>query len=234
MKLVVFVAGILVACGSQMAQAGAVRVDFSGTVSDVSLYDNSEALGAEVTSSVHIFTPFWGYFTYDDTVLAAASDAGIAEYDFLAPPWTLHTDLGDYSIEPATSLFSPVPPPDAGYFISVIDDDVYGDGAIVGGPGSSPSGAGANSLDYLNTQIDLFGSSTTLISSTALSGMTWELSSFDQNAQVSWTFERGTERVEVFGLLESLSLSVPEPATSVLVALAALGLRALGFRRARS
>ena len=81
--------------------------------------------------------------------------------------------------------------------------------------------------------VDVSPTAITLASgqTTTLAGIPWELSLYSTTAQVNWTFERGGETVEVHGAIDSLSVTVPEPASAWLIA---VGLTALGFRRARS
>jgi hypothetical protein len=108
--------------------------------------------------------------------------------------------LGDYSIEPASSEFNPIPPPAELYEIHVFDG-LYGGGVTVGAFGRSSSGAGAGSLDMLHAQLDLGNASPYPLGSTTLAGIPWELSFYSTTAQVNWTFERGGETVEVHGAM---------------------------------
>lgn len=71
--------------------------------------------------------------------------------------------------------------------------------------------------------------------STDLASVPWSTSAFP-NRQLALTFElpSGMATIYVHGTVEQLSVSVPEPASAEVAALAALALTGLGIARARS
>ena len=120
-----------------------------------------------------------------------------------------------------------------GFDLGIHDGDYYGYGITLAGVAHALSGAGANSLDALTFDLALNGSSPDLVNPTALAAVPWALAAYSQGGRTIWTFQRGTEYVAVYGVLESLA-AVPEPAVDGLAALGLLAAAALGFRRART
>jgi len=253
---------------SQSALGALVRVGFAGSVTSfsgeiqtvgepipVSPADAEAALGG----SIHVGTPFSGFFVYDDSAAPSYSspelpgipgypESGFAQYFFLpsaGPYFAAGGEIGSFAGSGDTAHAS------SGE-AETTDNEVYLTGArsttlfITGGVTDSLAPPGEIALDAVELYLVGTGPGSPL-HGTSLHSIPWDLGSFPQPEGV-FAFIQGSLSIQVDGVvtrlpeptgiglvalasLALLSVTVPEPALS---AVAVLGAIALALRPRRS
>jgi hypothetical protein len=235
MKLRYFVAGGFALLASHSALAGNVRVDYSGTI------DQMTSNFGSLTGTFEVGTRFYGHFTFDDSIAPTfeetepETEASQAGYFFPAPGFAFHFEVGGVSEDVGANA--------GGYNLSVVDEELSptpvmrSQVSATAFVGENPPNPGVDVVLFY-VHVEFRGSELGLpLHSTELGAVPWSLSEFPE----SWMYlhfatSDGGYPFGDFpaanGTIDQLSVSVPEPASAALAALAALALTVLGFARA--
>ena len=244
MRAAIYGVATLLAITSQSAFATLVRVDFAGSVErfsgEISNYygeptpiSPAEAEAA-LGGSIHVGTPFSGFFVYDDSAIPQLSDlesAGSpASANYYSPNDVFPgPGLADFAAHGEIGSFVADGEVDHGdsASIEVFDSEVYLNGSmpssifITGGVSSPPAPEGAIAL----TLVRLYaagGSPGSPLHGTSLHSIPWNLESFPR-PDGNFVFQNGDLSVQVDGAVTRL---VPEPAGVGPLAVAACALLA--------
>ena len=244
MRAAIYGVATLLAITSQSAFATLVRVDFAGSVerfsgeifqlagepTPISPAEAEAALGG----SIHVGTPFSGFFVYDDSAIPQLSDlesAGSpASANYYSPTdvfpgpgltgFAAHGEVGSFVADGEVDHGDSAS-------IEVFDSEVYLNGSmpssifITGGVSSPPAPEGAIAL----TLVRLYaagGSPGSPLHGTSLHSIPWNLESFPR-PDGNFVFQNGDLSVQVDGAVTRL---VPEPAGVGPLAVAACALLA--------
>jgi hypothetical protein len=235
------IASLVLWSAAAPAFAARVRVDFGGTVVEVSGTSSGSVVAdpeGAIGGSIHVGTPFSGYMIFDDS----APPEDVYPGDDLTPPFTnygfawpesaLHTELGGYVTEASHANLDF---PTGGFILGLVEYQAYPSEISVYAPLAEPPASPAE-LALVQLSLHLDGPAPGLpLSSGALREVPWNLESFP-NGRLDWMWVDGdATSIVVSGTLDSLSVSpVPEPGARWALALAAAAVSARGFHRGRS
>ncbi|MBM4335111.1 MAG: hypothetical protein FJ108_04255 [Deltaproteobacteria bacterium] len=231
MQTIALVTALLIAGASPMAQAVTVRVDFSGIVDSIGDSGDVGDPVAAIGGSVVPGTAFSGHFTFDDSVAPFhVSDSG-SEHGITPGAGEFVSEVGAFTTD--ASWVDPGDPLLGIFSIFLYDAAAGPDPSSVGAAATlSPPPTGDLQLYIIELELDgdLPGEP---LDSLSLADVPWSLAAFP-NARVNWYFQNDVgSYVDVWGTIDSLSVTVPEPSAGALGAAMLAGLIALGFRRAR-
>jgi len=242
---------MLASFASQPATGALIRVDFAGSVEEISGQIHQDAgppipvssaeAEAALGGSIHVGTPFSGFFVYDDSAIqssGAQESEGIpgfptqafAYYSFpngmfpgpgVGPPFAAHGEIGSFVGDGQVGQGG-----SAG--IDVYDNEVHLDGAhpssffVSAGLSSPPASGDSIALTWL--QFYASGeSSGSPLHGTSLHSIPWDLESFPLTSAALFFHNGDNLQVRVAGSVTHL---VPETAGAGLVALAACAMLA--------